>query len=175
MNEDRNVELVIQLFSYGFSICVWFFCPSFSPRWKSKCVNVNIFIHRSSMIWSGDSAKANRRGRLRNKDKEHFDCSKYPIRSSINIDSYLTQAHHRHCHHVIAYHFFSFFSSLGSFAVLYTSCARIQYTYYNTYYVCLPKSIFLFLWIGCSIQGHFSTCYRVTSLHHNWLRSALIE
>lgn len=109
MNEDRNVELVIQLFSYGFSICVWFFCPSFSPRWKSKCVNVNIFIHRSSMIWSGDSAKANRRGRLRNKDKEHFDCSKYPIRSSINIDSYLTQAHHRHCHHIIAYHFFSFF------------------------------------------------------------------
>lgn len=109
MNEDRNVELVIQLFSYGFSICVWFFCPSFSPRWKSKCVNVNIFIHRSSMIWSGDSAKANRRGRLRNKDKEHFDCSKYPIRSSINIDSYLTQAHHRHCHHIISYHFFFFF------------------------------------------------------------------
>lgn len=87
--------------------------------------------------------------------------NKRPIRSSINIDSYLTQTHHhRHWHHIIAYQFFFVFVVVATAtAAITTSAATITAIIALLLLVVFAKeqrASHIFPSNGCSIQGHFS-------------------
>lgn len=116
------------------------------PPFKSKCVNVNVLFYAMA---SFDQAIAEA-AKPSWENEQLMAAANHPIRSSINIDSYLTSSHNS-----ISILFFSSF-----FSFLFYSHIRAA----------------LFAKERLDVQfKDISALVIVTSLRHNWLRKALIE